>query len=92
MKSIQMGSAACAPVSFGPRLLFSSKPIHTPQVMEGEKPTNQASVKSLVVPVLPASAYFMVLALAAVPRSTTSRSMVVIIRAVLALTTSRTSG
>src|SRR5215469_15109793 len=55
MKSIQMGSAATAPVSLLPRVFFSSKPIHTPHVIDGEKPTNQASVKSLVVPVLPPS-------------------------------------
>ena len=55
MKSIQTGSAANAPVSLLPKVFFSSKPIQTPQVMEGEKPMNQASVKSFVVPVLPAS-------------------------------------
>jgi hypothetical protein len=36
MNSIQMGSAALAPVSFSPRDLLSSNPIHTPQVREGE--------------------------------------------------------
>src|SRR5271165_5573258 len=55
MKSIQIGSAAAAPVSLLPSVFFSSKPTQTPQVIEGEKPTNQASVKSLVVPVLPPS-------------------------------------
>src|SRR5215831_16137916 len=58
MKSIQTGKAACAPVSFSPRVFFSSNPIHTPQVRLGEKPINQASVKSLVVPVFPARGYF----------------------------------
>ena len=52
--SIHAGRAASAPVSFGPSVFFSSKPTQTPQVIEGEKPTNQASVKSLVVPVFPA--------------------------------------
>jgi hypothetical protein len=53
IKVIQMGSAACAPVSFLPSDSRLSYPIHTPQVTEGEKPMNHASVKSLVVPVLP---------------------------------------
>jgi len=44
MKSIHMGRAALAPVSFSPRDRRSSKPIQVPQVMEGEKPMNQASV------------------------------------------------
>src|SRR5262249_25675904 len=55
MKSIQMGSAAMAPVSLLPSVFFSSKPTHTPQVSDGENPTNHASVKSFVVPVLPPS-------------------------------------
>src|ERR1043166_662842 len=57
MNCIQTGSAATAPVSLLPSCFFSSKPIQTPQVSEGEKPMNQASVKSLVVPVLPASGW-----------------------------------
>ncbi len=44
MKVIQMGSAARAPVSFSPRDWRLSKPTQTPQVTEGEKPRNQASV------------------------------------------------
>ena len=44
MNDIHMGSAARAPVSFSPRDCRSSKPIHVPQVMEGEKPMNHASV------------------------------------------------
>lgn len=75
IKSIQIGKAALAPVSLLPRVFFSSKPTHTPQLMEGENPTNQASVKSLVVPVLPATAYFMRPAATAVPCNTTSRSI-----------------
>src|SRR5258705_1009824 len=63
MKSIQIGKAACAPVSFGPRDFFSSKPTQTPQVIDGEKPTNQASVELLVVPVFPARGYFMAVGL-----------------------------
>ena len=55
MKSIQMGSAAMAPVSLLPSVFFSSKPTQTPQVIDGENPTNHASVKSLVVPVFPPS-------------------------------------
>src|ERR1035441_9922980 len=52
MKLIQMGSAVTAPVSLSPRDSRLSLPTQTPQVTEGEKPRNQASVKSLVVPVL----------------------------------------
>jgi hypothetical protein len=44
MKSIHMGRAARAPVSFSPRDWRLSKPIQVPQVTDGEKPTNQASV------------------------------------------------
>jgi hypothetical protein len=44
MTAIQMGSAALAPVSFSPSDWRSSNPTQTPQVMEGEKPRNQASV------------------------------------------------
>src|SRR5215469_5247649 len=58
MNSIQMGNATRAPVSRGPRDFFSSYPTQTPQVIDGEKPTNQASVKSFVVPVLPANGNF----------------------------------
>jgi len=36
MKAIHAGSAVCEPVSLSPSDLFSSKPTHTPQVMEGE--------------------------------------------------------
>ena len=55
MKSIQIGSAATAPVSLPPSDFFSSKPTQTPTVMSGSKPMNQASVLSSTVPVLPAS-------------------------------------
>jgi hypothetical protein len=92
MKSIHTGSAVTPPVSFLPNIFFSSKPIHTPQVMEGEKPTNQASVKSLVVPVFPANGCFRDLARVAVPDCTTPCNSMVMMRAVRALTTSRTSG
>ena len=44
MKVIQMGRAALAPVSFSPRDWRLSNPTQTPQVTEGEKPRNQASV------------------------------------------------
>src|SRR5437667_68929 len=50
--------------------------------MEGEKPMNQASVKSFVVPVFPAIGICMLLAATAVPCRTTSRSIAVTIRAV----------
>lgn len=41
---IQIGSAALAPVSFSPSDCRLSKPTQTPQVTEGEKPKNHASV------------------------------------------------
>lgn len=45
MNSIQIGSAARAPVSFFPsEICLSSKPTHTPEVICGVKPINQASV------------------------------------------------
>src|SRR5579871_5191288 len=92
MKSIQMGSAACAPVSLLPSVFFSSKPTHTPQVSEGEKPTNHASVKSLVVPVLPPSGCFSLAAEIPVPCKTTSCSRDTMVRAVRELITSLASG
>jgi hypothetical protein len=67
IKSIHIGSAARAPVSFSPKLCRSSNPIHVPQVTDGEKPMNHASVKSFVVPVLPPSGCFNCDADAAVP-------------------------
>src|SRR5271157_3415769 len=92
IKSIQIGKAATAPVSLLPSVFFSSKPTHTPQVSDGENPTNQASVKSFVVPVLPPSGWLSLAAAAPVPRRTTSRNISTIMRAVRALTTSFTSG
>ena len=80
------GSDSC------PQKLLLVISIHTPQVREGEKPTNQASVKLFVVPVFPASGYLRLAAATAVPCSTTSRSMDVMMRAVPALITSFTSG
>ena len=44
MKSIHIGSAARAPVSFSPSDSRVSNPIHVPHVTDGENPTNQASV------------------------------------------------
>ena len=44
MMSIQIGSAASAPVPAGPIVRFWSKPVQTPMVMSGSKPMNQASV------------------------------------------------
>src|SRR5215471_1091700 len=65
--SIHMGRAARAPVSLSPKVTFSSKPTHTPVVREGVNPRNHASVKSLVVPVLPARGRLSSRALEAVP-------------------------
>src|SRR5438067_5173904 len=53
MNCSHIGRAAKAPASLLPSDFFSSKPIQTPHVIDGENPINQASVKSLVVPVLP---------------------------------------
>ena len=58
MKSIQMGSATRAPSSRLPIVFFSSCPTQTPSVMCGSNPTNQASVKSSTVPVLPPTGQF----------------------------------
>ena len=76
--SIQMGSAVRAPSWPRPRLsFFSSNPTQTPAASDGSKPMNQPSVKSLVVPVLPAIGRFSARARIAVPRSTTPRSRLV---------------
>ena len=53
MNCVQIGSAACAPDS--PTGWLSSKPTQTTVSSSGVKPTNQASRRSLVVPVLPAA-------------------------------------
>ena len=53
MNSVQMGSAAWAPLR--PSGWLSSKPTQTTVSSSGVKPTNQASRRSLVVPVLPAA-------------------------------------
>ena len=53
MNSVQIGSAAWAPLR--PTGWLSSKPTQTTVSSSGVKPTNQASRRSLVVPVLPAA-------------------------------------
>ncbi len=53
MKSMKIGTAEAAPVSFSPSDRLSSKPTKTPTTIPGLKPTNQALRYSLVVPVLP---------------------------------------
>ncbi|MNC89380.1 hypothetical protein D3C83_53050 [compost metagenome] len=58
----------------------------------GSKPTNQASVYSSIVPVLPPSGQSRLAAAAAVPRSTTPRSKFVITNAVSARMASCASG
>ena len=75
MKSVQIGSAAWAPVSPEPRNVISSKPTQTPVATSGEKPTNHASAWSFVVPVLPATGRPRLRARCPVPSSTTARSM-----------------
>src|SRR5215216_4066278 len=61
-----------------------SNPTHTPATIFGVKPTNHASTKSLVVPVLPAAGNVnpTVRARFAVPASTTSASIVAMRNAV----------
>src|SRR5207244_11804136 len=53
MNCVQIGSAACAPLS--PTGWLSSKPTQTTVSNSGVKPTNHASRRSLVVPDLPAA-------------------------------------
>ena len=53
MNAVQMGSAAVAPLS--PSGWLSSSPTHTTVTSSGVNPTNHASRRSLVVPVLPAA-------------------------------------
>ncbi len=73
---IQIGSATFAPSMPGPRLtVFMSLPTHTPTVYRGVIPMNQASVKSLVVPVLPARLSLSDAAAAPVPRWVTPFSI-----------------
>ena len=55
MKSAQIGSAYRAPYPSGPIVAGLSNPTHTPATSDDEKPTNHASLKSSVVPVLPAA-------------------------------------
>ena len=67
MKSIQMGSATLAPSAPLKIIFFSSRPTHTPQTILVEKPMNQPSVWSSVVPVLPATGHSSSLLRAPVP-------------------------
>jgi len=59
MKSAQIGAAPRAPVTPRPwvsRMLTArSNPAHTDTLSVGVKPVNQTSLKSSVVPVLPAA-------------------------------------
>jgi hypothetical protein len=59
MNSAQIGAAARPPVIPRPcgsrRLAPRSKPTHTEALRVGVNPVNQASLKSSVVPVLPAA-------------------------------------
>ncbi len=75
MNSLKTGAAALAPVSCAPSGFGWSKPTKTPTAKSGEKPTNQVSRLSFVVPVLPASGLPNVLIRRPVPRCTTPSSM-----------------
>ncbi len=55
MKFAQTGSATTAPAMRSPSDTFASNPTHTPATICGVNPTNQASAKFCVVPVLPAA-------------------------------------
>ena len=66
-----MGAATLEPVSRGPKDRGLSNPTNTPTARSGEKPMNQVSKLSLVVPVLPATGRPTVLTRRPVPRSTT---------------------
>src|SRR5439155_17825792 len=85
MKLAQAGTATSAANPFGRIVRGSSKPTHTPATSLGVKPTNHASLKSLVVPVLPAAGSLnpSCRTRAAVPAFTTSASMSVIKNAVV---------
>ena len=77
MNCVQMGSAACAPLS--PIGWLSSKPTQTTVSSSGVKPANHASRRSFVVPVLPAASSTnpFARAAAAVPSFSTLRIMFV---------------
>ena len=83
MKSLKIGAATEEPVSCPPQgclpsVLGVSNPTNTPNTRSGEKPMNQVSFESFVVPVLPASGLPIVLMRRPVPRCTTPSSMVTI--------------
>jgi hypothetical protein len=90
IKSIHIGKAARAPVSFSPSVCRSSYPIHVPHVIDGENPMNHASVKSFVVPVFPPNGCFICEAATAVPCRTTACRSCIIVRAVSTEITSST--
>ena len=93
MNSSQIGKAARAPVSLRPNdFCWSSNPTQTPAVSCGVNPMYQASVKSFVVPVLPADGRASALAPTPVPKLTTSSSMATIVRATSGEMTSCTEG
>ncbi len=75
MKSLKMGAGTDEPVSRGPSVFGVSKPTKTPTARSGEKPMNQVSSESLVVPVLPASGSRSWPMRRPVPRSTTPFSI-----------------
>ena len=66
-KSLKIGSAARAPVSYLPSVFGLSKPIYTPTTRLDVTPINHASKLSLVVPVLPARGTFKSLSFFPVP-------------------------
>ena len=92
MNCVQIGSAACDPLS--PTSRLSSKPTQTTVSSSGVKPTNQASRRSLVVPDLPAASSVKPAARAEapVPSLTTLRSMSITRKVVSSRATRRGAG
>ena len=88
IKSIQICKAALAPVSLLPRVFFSSKPTHTPQLMEGENPTNRGVREIVGCARLARYRIFHATRRYRGAVDTTSRSIDVMIRAVRGLITS----
>src|SRR4029450_4122772 len=87
MKRVHNGTARSAAKPLGLTVGGCSNPTHPPATRRGVKPTNQASLKSLVVPVLPAAGSVNPICRVryAAPALTTSASIVVIRNAVVSL-------
>ena len=91
MNAAHIGTASWPAKPFLTIVFGVSNPIQTPATRFGVNPTNHASTKSFVVPVLPAAGRVNPMALArfAVPASMTSASIVAIRKAVVSETARR---